>query len=101
MSDDKRRYDLDEDRDYIEVLYRILLDRPADEPPLVFGNLHTRRLFYFSPQTDELFLCKLPSFECGLYKDVKDPLEMQMADPETIAVFPELAEIIERNDARQ
>lgn len=66
------------------------------QEPLIFANPYSNTLLWFDTKRNELLFCKTADYECAVFEDVKDPLQISERHPERIMTFPLLRKEIER-----
>jgi hypothetical protein len=73
----------------------------TDDRPLVFGNIFSRRLFWFDTEKRFLLACVTTSFVCAEYTDVLDPFTMSDQQPNSVQSYPKLQRLVTRADRNQ
>lgn len=58
------------------------------DAPLIFGNIVSRRIFWYEPSSSELWACDSADFTCGYYQNVTDLGNLREARPISTGYFP-------------
>ena len=66
----------------------------TDSLPIVFGNIFSRRFFWFDQENRFLLACITSSFVCAEYVDVTDPFTMSDRLPDSVKLYPKLKSLI-------
>lgn len=72
----------------------VLARAEAAEGALVFGNVYSRRLYWFDPQREELLICVVDDFLCAEFDNIADPLTAEDRAPSKVSHFPGLREAV-------
>lgn len=62
--------------------------------PLVFGNVYSRRFYWFEPQADILLACETENFVCAEYDAMDDPVTALDREPDKVARYPFLEQAV-------
>ncbi|WP_299784077.1 LTA synthase family protein [uncultured Marivita sp.] len=86
---------------HTDELEEYLRTLKTDDRPVVFGNIFSRRLFWYDTEEKFLLACVTTSFVCAEYTDVADPFTMSDQQPDSVQSYPKLQSLITRADRNQ
>jgi hypothetical protein len=72
----------------------------TDDRPLVFGNVFSKRMFWYDSKDKVLLACVTVNFACAEYTDVIDPFVMSDRLPNSVQLYPKLQELVIQADIR-
>ena len=70
----------------------------TDDRPIVFGNVFSKRMFWYDSEDQLLLACMTSNFVCAEYSDVTDPFTMSDRLPNSIQSYPNLQKLILHGD---